>query len=96
MSPADEEGPRVSRLRFGDDELVVVSVPQLDVRAAAALTGAERQVVHEVLVGRSNADIARRRGGSPRTVANHLANVFRKLGVSSRAELALRLFDPER
>jgi DNA-binding CsgD family transcriptional regulator len=39
----------------------------------------------------SNSEIGRRRGTSGRTVANQMATIFRKLGVSSRAELARNL-----
>lgn len=52
------------------------------------LTAAEEHVVALVLEGLSNAQIARRRGTRERTVANQLASIFRKLGVSSRSELA--------
>jgi DNA-binding NarL/FixJ family response regulator len=55
-----------------------------------SLTSAERQVVEHVLSGRSNAAIARARSTSSRTVANQLAAIYRKLGVSSRWELAAR------
>lgn len=45
----------------------------------------------DLLDGQSNAEIAARRGRSARTVANQVAAVLRKLGVSSRIELiALR------
>ena len=54
---------------------------------AADLTGAEYEVAVFVLAGRSNAEIARTRQVSPRTVANQVASLFRKLGVSSRGEL---------
>jgi DNA-binding CsgD family transcriptional regulator len=49
----------------------------------------------QALRGRSNADIARVRGSSPRTVANLLARTFRKLKVRSRAELAARFGGPK-
>jgi len=51
------------------------------------LTPAEREVARLVVGGLSNAEIARRRGGSPRTVANQAASIFRKLGVRSRLGL---------
>jgi DNA-binding NarL/FixJ family response regulator len=40
-----------------------------------------------LLEGKRNADIARERGTSVRTVANQVAAIFRKLKVRSRAEL---------
>lgn len=55
------------------------------------LTCAERQVVTGVLDGRTNAAIATARRTSSRTVANQLAGIYRKLGVSSRWELAARV-----
>jgi DNA-binding CsgD family transcriptional regulator len=51
------------------------------------LTLAEHQILDALLAGRRNADIARGRGTSTRTIANQVANIYRKLGVRSRAEL---------
>ncbi len=56
--------------------------------AASELTVAEREVALLALEGKSNAEIARARTCSVRTVANQLQSVFRKLGIRSRAELA--------
>jgi DNA-binding NarL/FixJ family response regulator len=55
------------------------------------LSSAERAVAAAALRGCSDAEIARERGSSPRTVANQLACTFRKLEVRSRAELAAKL-----
>lgn len=55
------------------------------------LTAAEREVVALVLSGKTDRAIAKARGTSPRTVANQLRSVFRKLDVSSRCELLHRL-----
>ncbi len=44
-------------------------------------------MVLAVLAGKSNADIARARDTSTRTVANQLASIYGKLGISSRHEL---------
>jgi DNA-binding NarL/FixJ family response regulator len=58
---------------------------------SSRLTGAEQQVALLAAAGFTDAQIGQRRGTSPRTVANQLRSVFQKLGVHSRAELALRL-----
>jgi DNA-binding NarL/FixJ family response regulator len=42
-----------------------------------------------VVEGASNREVADRFGLSPQTVKNHLSNIFDKLGVSNRLELAL-------
>jgi DNA-binding CsgD family transcriptional regulator len=55
------------------------------------LSGAERTVVLDLLDGASRLDIAFSRGTSPRTVANQMASIFRKLRVSSRVELLAAL-----
>jgi DNA-binding CsgD family transcriptional regulator len=54
--------------------------------ASAGLSDAERAVVTGILGGKRIAAIARERGTSPRTVANQLASIYKKLGVSSRRE----------
>lgn len=57
--------------------------------ALRALTQTERRVVGLVAEGLTNPQIARRLFVSPETVKTHLKNVFRKVGVTSRTELAL-------
>jgi DNA-binding CsgD family transcriptional regulator len=59
-----------------------------DVTTTTALTAQERQVATLVRQGLSNRDAAAQLFLSPRTVDFHLRNVFSKLGVSSRGELA--------
>jgi DNA-binding CsgD family transcriptional regulator len=54
------------------------------------LTDAERSVLNDLLEGKTNAQIAALRMTSPRTVANQVASLFRKLSVRSRGELAAR------
>jgi len=82
---------RVSRLRLGDDELLVVSHP-VDARPleATPLTAAEADVAALAIRGLTNAEIADARGTAVRTVANQMAHVLRKLELSSRQELAAR------
>ena len=83
-------------IELGGQELIVVSVPaRASSLAPANLTPAEQAVARDVLDGLSNAEIARRRNSSPRTIANQLAAVYRKLGVASRAELAARMADDD-
>jgi two-component system nitrate/nitrite response regulator NarL len=55
---------------------------------ADRLTARERQVVAGVASGESNREIARRLGLAEDTVKHHVTNIFDKLGVSNRAELA--------
>lgn len=58
-------------------------------RGKYGLTSRENDMVIAVLEGLSNPEIADRFGLSEQTVKNHLSNVFDKLGVYSRLELAL-------
>ena len=55
---------------------------------ANRLTPQELQVVRLAAEGLTNKEIAAQMYLSPRTIGHHLANVFPKLGVSRRAELA--------
>jgi DNA-binding CsgD family transcriptional regulator len=54
------------------------------------LTEQELQIAHFVAQGLSNREVAAQLFLSPRTIAAHLRNIFRKLGISSRTELARR------
>jgi DNA-binding NarL/FixJ family response regulator len=82
-------GPEVSVREVtldGATYLVVEWRP--DGEALAALTPSERAVADLVARGASNEEIARRRRTSTRTVANQIASILRKLGVSSRVAVA--------
>ncbi|MBI3205666.1 MAG: helix-turn-helix transcriptional regulator [Myxococcales bacterium] len=85
------EGLRSSRMSLGNQEYVVLSYPAPRRALPSTLTPAEREVALLVRRGLSNAEIARARGVALRTVANQIACLFRKLGVSSRVELARRV-----
>lgn len=73
------------------DEYVVFEWDGALVEAPRALTRTERELLERVLCGESNERIAKARGTKPRTVANQLASIYRKLGVCSRTELIARL-----
>jgi DNA-binding NarL/FixJ family response regulator len=55
------------------------------------LTRRERELAAEILNGKNNKAIASALGTSVQTVRNQLTTLYRKLGVSSRLELAARL-----
>jgi len=60
-------------------------------RRAAKLTERETDIARLVAARKSNKEIAAALGISARTVTTHVANIFSKLGVSSRGELADRV-----
>lgn len=57
------------------------------------LTGREREVLELMARGLRNPDIARRLVVSPKTVRNHVSNIFAKLHVVDRAEAIVRARD---
>ena len=68
-----------------------VRAAALAARAASAvpLTTREREIVALVAQGYKNKEMAEKMFISEQTVKNHLHNIFDKLGVSDRLELAL-------
>jgi DNA-binding CsgD family transcriptional regulator len=62
---------------------------------AGALTPSERRVTERAAAGQSNRAIAEALFVTPKTVERHLGNAYRKLGVSSRHELADKLAAPD-
>jgi two-component system nitrate/nitrite response regulator NarL len=58
-------------------------------RKQFGLTPRELEVIGVILAGYANADIAAKFSISEKTVKHHLTNIFDKLGVSNRLELAL-------
>jgi DNA-binding NarL/FixJ family response regulator len=74
--------------RYGEEDHVVISHPAPPRRSPPKISQAEAEVLELLLEGRTNSSIARSRATAPRTIANQVASIFRKLGVRSRAELA--------
>ena len=58
------------------------------------LTPRESEIVRYVVLGESNKQIARRLGISNYTVRDHVSNLLKKSGVTSRSRLALALPAP--
>jgi len=76
-------------LRFARS--IVVKTRRPDLLLPATLTRSETHVIKLRIDGLSHERIASLRATSPRTIANQLASVYTKLGVSSRAELLANL-----
>jgi DNA-binding CsgD family transcriptional regulator len=77
---------RSAKFAVDSEQYVVISYPSVPL--SAELSPAERAVVELLLSGASYQRIADVRRRSVRTVAKQIASAFKKLGVSSRAELA--------
>jgi len=94
--PGGSRGPRITLGELAgrrDGKAHDERAPPSD--ALALLSAGQREVASLVLAGRSTREIAALRSRSERTVANQLAAIYRKVGVSSRAELAARLRSEE-
>lgn len=60
------------------------------------LTQREREVLDQLVHGRSNRQIATSLGISERTVKNHLRNMFAKLGVTDRTSAVVKALAKQR
>src|SRR5690606_27142849 len=92
----DVVGPRAATdlqvSRVGD--VIVISADTL--RYPAALSESEQAVARALIAGHTNAEIAKARGTSTKTVANQLYAMYRKLDVGTREELVALLVDGEK
>jgi DNA-binding NarL/FixJ family response regulator len=79
-------GPSLARRLMG----YFGAVRQQGALPFANLTEREREVLEMVAAGRNNAEIARALFVSPKTVRNHVSNVFAKLQVNDRAQAIVR------
>jgi DNA-binding NarL/FixJ family response regulator len=82
-----------ARVEQRSEGALIVSFELPGKRLMSRLTRGEAEVLRMTIEGKTHLEIARDRGRSRRTVANQLAAIFRKLGVSGRA--ALRAFAVE-
>ena len=63
-----------------------------EISLRGSLTLREREVLEQVLLGKTNADAATALGLTVRTVKYHLTLIMRKVGVASRYELMSLVF----
>ena len=78
--PGRGDEPQVLFFHPGPPALTVAGLHAL------GLTPREADVLHGIVLGRSNARIAETLAISPRTVHKHVEHIFAKLGVTSRVE----------
>jgi DNA-binding NarL/FixJ family response regulator len=76
-------------VRTGDSESPSGTAPNGSADARFGLTKRELQIVDALVQAQTNKDIAETFGISEYTVKHHLTNIFDKLGVYNRVELAL-------
>lgn len=89
---ADVERAVHAEIAVEGDRIGVLALPGAGAGPVAEmLSAAERDVATHLIDGKSNAEIARARGTSPRTVANQIRGMFDKLGLSGRSELVRAL-----
>jgi DNA-binding CsgD family transcriptional regulator len=69
----------------------LIRAPRPELEFAAEFSRAQFDVTQRLLEGNSYAQIARSRRTSERTIANQVASILERAGVSSRNELAQRL-----
>ena len=60
----------------------------------APLTARQLEVALLAVAGKSDREISDTLGVSPATVRTHLRNIFARLEISSRAEIARRIGEP--
>jgi len=63
-----------------------VDVSRLNANPLGALTKRELEILSSLAAGRTNKEIAARKGVSTNTVKYHIRNLFEKLGVSNRGQ----------
>jgi DNA-binding NarL/FixJ family response regulator len=66
------------------------AAPPLTVTVFPELTEREREVLTLIAQGHNNTEIAERLTLSPKTVGNHISNIFSKLQVADRAQAIIR------
>lgn len=75
----------------GKPRLSLLSIRRPDVNLVAELSPAERAIVELLVEARTHRQMAALRSTSARTIANQIANIYRKLGLTGRIPLVIRL-----
>lgn len=87
--PVSEGGAGLQLSRVAD--VIVISADAVEL--PSVLSESERAVARALIAGNSNAEIAKARGTSVKTIANQLYAMYRKLGVNNREDLVMRLVE---
>ncbi|MBI4815067.1 MAG: helix-turn-helix transcriptional regulator [Deltaproteobacteria bacterium] len=95
LAAAAAENGDSTAMQALDGDRVSLRLPVVSDDSASRLTPSECAVLKLALSGKSNNEIGCARGTSPRTVANQLAALGRKLGATSRVGLALRAIEAD-
>jgi DNA-binding NarL/FixJ family response regulator len=80
-------GPEIARRLMG---FFSAPKPAPPLEAFPELTAREVEVLDLIARGRGNAEIARQLYVSPKTVRNHISNIFTKLQIADRAQAIVR------
>src|SRR4051812_49098472 len=87
---AVSRGEAVFGAKVADRVLARFAAPATKAPVLPQLTDRERQVLAMLATGHTTSDIAARLVMSPKTVRNHLSNIFAKLHVVDRTQAILR------
>lgn len=91
LSDAHEIFVRLGAGAFGDRAAAELGRVGVRVTMALDLTATERRIAELAASGLTNRQVAERSFMSPKTVEANLVRVYRKLGISSRAELGAKM-----
>jgi DNA-binding CsgD family transcriptional regulator len=83
----------LKRLGIPAPEAAVSLVERAAQRRGTELSAREREIAELVAAGATNRVIGGRLACSPKTVEKHLATIFRKIGITSRVQLAAWVVD---
>lgn len=88
LDPEGRRSPLHIAVEVGGFRYVLLRIPSSGVEE---LSDRERQIADLLLDGHSNKTIAEKLAVQASTISSHVRNIYRKLGVSSRVDLAKRL-----